>query len=229
MTEKRDTNSTDPYYKLLLGKVKCKSCGKNMTKCSAISNNKIYVYLRCSSYVRKKCTSHMISYKLLIKELKAEIKSFIIKEENIGVLQRIYDYYFNNLLESSLSQEYKNIDEEVSKIKKELFCLNIDFVCKAITETGYYHNRKLLMEGIKKLELQKRLLEISAMKEYAEDRKNLIRSFIKDYEREEGLFIFMLENIVHKVEIAEKNKMTKERYIYITYKDFEIKSSLKKG
>ncbi|WP_055666800.1 zinc ribbon domain-containing protein [Desnuesiella massiliensis] len=229
MTEERDTNSMDPYYKLLLGKVKCKSCGKNMTKCSARSNNKIYVYLRCSSYVRKRCTSHMISYKLLIKELKAEIKSFIIKEENIGVLQRIYDYYFNNLLENSLSQEYKKIDEEVSKIKKRLFCLNIDLVRKAITETGYYHNRKLLMEGIKKLELQKRLLEINSIKEYAEDRKNLIRNFIKDYEREEGLFIFMLENIVHKVEIAENNIMKKERYIYITYKDFEIKSSLKKG
>lgn len=229
MAEKRDANSIDPYYKLLLGKVKCKSCGKNMTKCSARSNNKIYVYLRCSSYVRKKCTSHMISYKLLIKELKAEIKSFIIKEENIGILQRIYDCYFNNLLENSLSEEYKKIDEEVSKIKKELFCLDIDLVRKAITETGYYHNRKLLMEGIKKLELQKRLLEISVMKEYAENRKNLIRNFIKDYEREEGLFIFMLENIVHRVEIAENNTMTKEKYIYITYKDFEIKSSLKKG
>lgn len=229
MDEKKDANSIDPYYKLLLGKVKCKSCGKNMTKCSARSNNKIYVYLRCSSYVRKKCTSHIINYKLLIKELKTEIIAFIVNEDNKCILQKICNYYFNNLLENSLSEEYKKIDEEVLKIKKEIFYLNIDFVQKVVAQEDYYHNKKLLMEGIKKLELQRKILEISEIKESAEGRKNLMRNFIKEYEREEGLFLFMLENIVHKVEIAENNIMKKERYIYITYKDFEIKTSLKKG
>lgn len=225
MAEKRDTNSVEPYYKLLLGKVKCKSCGKNMTKCSTCSNKKNYVYLRCSSYVRNKCTSHMISYEFLIRELKKGLKAFIVNEQNISVLQKIYDYYFNDLLENNLSEEYKKIDEEVLKIKKEIFYLNIDFIGKIVGSEEYHHNKKLLMEGIKKLEIQKKLLKISGMNEYIQGRKNLIMNFIKEYEQEDRLFTFMLENIVHRVEIDENNTIhPKERYVYITYKDFEIKA-----
>lgn len=196
------------------GKLVCADCGHAMYK-KAYKN---YIVFRCktNSQDKEKCSSHVIPYSCLVKEVTICIRKYLDKYFNAEkAIENIEIESETEKKKNKLLKEIKKLEKDVENKEITFKTLYLDRVNNVITIEQFNTLNKLLeKEKIEKIERITEIqeeLDILLNTQYLKDKK---REVIEKYKNFKKLDYNIIYELIEKIEIHEKEKTNQKIKIY---------------
>lgn len=226
LANKRHIGKLEKRPHVFATKVRCAHCGGTMVKGTTNGKNPHdtrYHYLRCKNYKNSKgvlCSySNVISYPKLKetveKELDMILKSYQNNDNVINIASLKINVFDYNAEIRKLTQEFKNIDQQLTAQKNTITSLYMDKAKNVISENQY----KIISEGIddeisklekRKNDTQKEIEKLQVFK----DKQINIENLIKSFSLEEGITHEIVLETINYIEVETTEEKKKEVTIH---------------
>lgn len=201
----------------LSGKIFCGNCRRPMLISGASGKSKCRIYACSTRRVSKElCAGSGISEKrledIILDKLKMMIKEYLDKDYQIDNMQEVSD-------ESSIIiKQLKNVDNEISKLDKQIEILYNDRLEENITLSLFQQAQDGIEQRKKKLLEKRALLEVdlSAQKKKTEI-EDIRNETLKKYSNITELTREIVDSLIEAIYVTNKEKQNKEIEIVWTF------------